>query len=87
MVLECLIKCGANVNVFDKVCTNPSRWVIVYHYVYFTTLKNKFTPLHCAAQEGHCMAMEYLIACGVDFNVCNKVRIKLLDLLATHLVS
>ena len=54
----------------------------MYHYVYFTILKNEFTPLHVAAQEGHCLVLEYLIACGVDINVCNKVH-KLLDLLAT----
>ena len=58
----------------------------MYLYVYFTILKNKFTPLHFAAQESHCLVLEYLIACGVDINVCNKVH-KLLDFLATHVAS
>ena len=60
----------------------------MYHYVYSTIFKNKFTPLHAAAQEGHCLVMEYLIACEVDINIRNKVH-KLLDLLSgtTHLAS
>ena len=36
--------------------------------------KNKFgyTPLHCAAREGHKEVVEFLCACGADVNTRNK---------------